>query len=73
MQNTFLFDFRYPIHYAAANVHHSCVMSLLNAGSSVDVQDAQGCTPLHFAAAAASDDNAKYVLYLSDRWDRYVA
>lgn len=39
-------------------------MALLNAGSSVDVQDGQGCTPLHFAAAAASDDNAKYV-YLS--------
>ena len=55
------FGCRYPIHYAAANVHHSCVLALINAGSSVDVQDAQGCTPLHFAAAAASDDNAKYV------------
>ena len=55
--------FRYPIHYAAANVHHACVLSLINSGSSVDVQDSQGCTPLHFAAAAASDDNAKYVLF----------
>ena len=62
MCEIFLFNFRFAIHYAAANVHHSCAMALLNAGSSVDVQDAQGCTPLHFAAAASSDDNAKYVL-----------
>ena len=48
-------------------------MSLLNAGSSVDVQDAQGCTPLHFAAAAASDDNAKYVPRLQNLLKRLGA
>lgn len=51
--------FRCPIHYAAANVHHGCVFALLNAGSAVDIQDHAGCTPLHFAAAAAADDDAK--------------
>ena len=38
-------------------------MSLLNAGSAVDVQDHAGCTPLHFAAAAASEDDAKYAKF----------
>lgn len=54
-----MLSFRFPIHYAAANVHHSCVVALLNAGSEVDTQDHAGCTPLHLAAAAAADDDAK--------------
>jgi len=51
--------FRFPIHYASANVHHICVSALLNSGSVVDIQDHAGCTPLHLAAAAAAEDDAK--------------
>ena len=50
--------FRTPLHYAAANCHYSVVVSLVLAGSKVNVQDVRGCTPLHYAAAA--DTNAKY-------------
>ena len=51
---------RAPLHYASANIHHSCVMTIVAAGSQIDVLDSNGCTPLHFAASF--DIEAKYGL-----------
>ena len=46
---------RTPIHYAAANVHFPCVLSLVTTGANINMADQRGCTPLHYAAAADSD------------------
>lgn len=38
------------LHYAAGYGHEECVTALLEAGSDMRVQDANGDTSLHFAA-----------------------
>ena len=51
---------RTPLHYATANNHQYCVMSLVHAGADVNAIDSRGCSPLHYAAAF--DPDAKLVI-----------
>ncbi len=46
---------RTPLQYAAANTHHMCVMSLVTAGTNINITDTRGCTPLHYSSAADSE------------------
>lgn len=46
---------RIPLHYAAGNANHQCVLSLVAMGSNVNHLDFQKCTPLHYAAASDSE------------------
>ena len=54
-----------PLHYAASQAHYQCVYTLASVGSSVTLEDSNGCTALHYAAA--SDLEGKCVEYLLKR------
>lgn len=41
---------RVALHYAAAQGHYQCVFTLVGIGTPLNVQDNQGCTPLHLSA-----------------------
>lgn len=56
---------RLPLHYAASQAHYQCVYTLASVGSSVTLEDSNGCTALHYAAA--SDLEGKCVEYLLKR------
>lgn len=43
---------RTPLHYAAANGNSTCTVALVSTGADVNQPDSQGCTPLHYTAAA---------------------
>ena len=38
------------LHYAAQEDHHEVVQYLIRKSAGVNIQDARGCTPLHYAA-----------------------
>lgn len=42
---------RLPVHYAVLDSHYQCVFTLVGIGSPVNATDAEGCSPLHLAAA----------------------
>ena len=50
------FLYRSALHYAAANGHQQVVVALVGAGSKVNIQDINGCSPLHYAAASMLGD-----------------
>jgi ankyrin repeat protein len=37
------------LHYAAQEDHHEVVQYLIRKSAGVNIQDARGCTPLHYA------------------------
>jgi len=54
---------RFPLHWAAARGHLSCVQELLKAGADVSVLDASGSTPAELALACNQSAVYEYLVY----------
>ncbi|ROJ48019.1 Serine/threonine-protein phosphatase 6 regulatory ankyrin repeat subunit C, partial [Anabarilius grahami] len=50
---------RYPLHYASVNGSYLCTVALVKAGADVNELDLNGCSPLHYAAAAQTSHRAE--------------
>ncbi len=54
---------RSPLHYTSVNGSYLCTVALVKAGADVNELDVNGCSPLHYAAAAQTSH--RYNIYIT--------